>query len=101
MQKLDKKLDSSIKGSKLESIWDNHNILYKEKTMHYDTWIDKGIFLLHQLENSSHPITFKELQSKYNLDNIEFYNFLKVRAALAKANLHNNSILTKLRNEDQ
>lgn len=87
--KLDKKLDSSIKRSKSESIWNNRNILYKGKTLHYNTCINKGIFFPHQLENYSYPITFKELQSRYNLDNIEFFNFLKVRAALSKAKLHN------------
>lgn len=87
--KLDKKLDSSIKRSKSESIWNNCNILYKGKTLHYNTCINKGIFFPHQLENYSYPITFKELQSRYNLDNIEFFNFLKVRAALSKAKLHN------------
>lgn len=87
--RIDKKLELSIKGSKMESLWFNHRIVYKGKSLNFDTWINKGIFFPYQLEHDLYPVTFSDLQTRYNLDNIEFYNFFKVRAALTKAKLFN------------
>lgn len=85
--KMDRRQENSIKGSTWESIWDNPNVRYKGKTINFRVWRDKGISCPHQLAvgNTSH--TFETLKREYKLEELEFYNFLKIKAAITRAAL--------------
>lgn len=72
----------------MESLWNNRDIKYKGKPICFEAWINKGIFFPQQLECSVFPLTLSEIQSKYELDSMEFYNFLKIKTALSKSKLH-------------
>lgn len=85
--RIDRSLEISIKGSKLESLWANSKIKYRVKHLLLDAWIEKGISHPTQLEEEGYRTTFSTLKPRYNLPDKEFYNFLKTRTALTEAKL--------------
>lgn len=86
--KVDQKMEVSIRNSKWESLWGNSKVKYKGKMLNFTTWSGMGISTPKQLEEGSEQYTFAKLKAMHNLPDIELYNFLRIRAALSKAELN-------------
>lgn len=84
--KVDPKMQTSIRNTKWESLWTNTKVKYKGKTLSFSSWSELGISTPNHLEENT-PHTFAYLKQLHNLPDIEFYNFLKIKAALTRADL--------------
>lgn len=84
---VDRKMEISIKNTYWESIWLNSTIKYRGRPLHMEKWEQLGISTPKDLFNDNDPLTFEALKDKYKLLDLEFYNFLKIKTALTKANL--------------
>lgn len=89
--KIDRKMEKSIKNTNWESLWANSKIKYKGKPLDMEKWETLGISTPNDLLKDNIPHTFETLKERFNLLDIDFYNFLNIRTAITKANLAKNS----------